>query len=335
VQVTDARAQSGSIHGGSDRSPFNADSTLFIARTDGEIHLWIFNTVYYFITDNGLLETPECDLAYAVWSRIDPQVLYCVGSGFKLFSFNVANRSATQMFDFEPLFPGTSFQPSLSVDDSDTKFVFIASAASQDTVVAYDHVAGTVNSLDFSGALEGASISRSGTHAAVRYPSGLGFWNLAAETVFVPADDTARGDSCGPPAYTDAMHFAWDCNAGVIARDLAAPLPWRDVFRPPNLAGFPNFDNELSVSLNQADQSFVIVGVSNQTELNAGWDPYQSEIVAVATDGSWLVRLAHHHSAVTIPYPAISYDGRFVMFTSNWDTRHQDVFILVMPGLCP
>lgn len=52
------------------------------------------------------------------------------------------------------------------------------------------------------------------------------------------------------------------------------------------------------------------------------WRPIHEEIVRVRQDGSVLERLAHHFSHVTdygsMPRAAASYDGRYVVFNSNW-----------------
>ena len=71
---------------------------------------------------------------------------------------------------------------------------------------------------------------------------------------------------------------------------------------------------------------------------------FKNEIFQIATDGSGNVRrLAHHHSKVgrinnttydywSTPRAAISMDGKWITFTSNWgDTTRYDVFVLKVP----
>ena len=65
-------------------------------------------------------------------------------------------------------------------------------------------------------------------------------------------------------------------------------------------------------------------------------NPFDNEIVQVATDGSDRVRrIAHHRSLVGIyedqPKASISRDGRYVAFTSNWGivAGRRDVYIVV------
>lgn len=69
-----------------------------------------------------------------------------------------------------------------------------------------------------------------------------------------------------------------------------------------------------------------------------GW--LRDEIALVATDGSGkLKRLAHHRSNWLssgnywhMPRAAVSYDGRFVVFTSNWgDVSRSDVYVIAVP----
>jgi len=66
---------------------------------------------------------------------------------------------------------------------------------------------------------------------------------------------------------------------------------------------------------------------------------FKNEIVQVATDGSGRVRrLAHHRSVFKSywdsPRANISRDGRFIVFTGNWEgTGQRDVFILKAPPM--
>jgi hypothetical protein len=92
------------------------------------------------------------------------------------------------------------------------------------------------------------------------------------------------------------------------------------------------------------------------------WRPWDDEILAVQTDvgegGAEVFRLAHHRSNVSkdgapdqtsfwyMPRPNVSQDGRWVLFTSNWEKRlgtdakapageraRQDVFLLRLKAL--
>ena len=65
-------------------------------------------------------------------------------------------------------------------------------------------------------------------------------------------------------------------------------------------------------------------------------NPFDNDIVQVATDGSDRVRrIAHHRSVVSIfedqPKASISRDGRYVAFTSNWGMigGRRDVYLVV------
>lgn len=66
------------------------------------------------------------------------------------------------------------------------------------------------------------------------------------------------------------------------------------------------------------------------------WRPIHEEVVGVRTDGTGLVRLAHHHAHIynynSTPRAAVSYDGGYVVFTSNWGGRSRnDVFAVRVP----
>jgi hypothetical protein len=152
----------------------------------------------------------------------------------------------------------------------------------------------------------------------------------------------------------------WDAAQWQI-RSLAAPLVSRDLIAPvlsPKevyLADHPTWHNA------RPDRLMPFVTATYRYGANpVEWRPWDDEILAVQTDvgdgAAEVIRLAHHRSDVRhddaperstfwyMPRPNISRDGRWVLFTSNWEKSlgtdlkapagekaRQDVFLLRMP----
>jgi hypothetical protein len=165
-------------------------------------------------------------------------------------------------------------------------------------------------------------------------------------------------DCCTSPTPWDAAQWQFRSLATpLVTKDLIAPLltPSRD----PNvvqLAEHPNWNNAQAGSL--------VPFVSALYRLGSGtWRPWDDEIIGIQTNvpegtGATVWRFAHHRSNVGrdtnpallgfwySPRPNVSHDGRWVLFTSNWEKTlgtdpggsvderaRQDVFLLELtPG---
>lgn len=116
-------------------------------------------------------------------------------------------------------------------------------------------------------------------------------------------------------------------------------------FHLPSLASWPlltqpvvNWTQGIHTSITLNEQWLCVSHFTTQENDPVNW--FRDEIFFVATDGSkTLKRLAHHHSNWIVskeyyhmPRAAVSYDGKFVVFTSNWgDARRSDVYIIAVP----
>jgi hypothetical protein len=117
----------------------------------------------------------------------------------------------------------------------------------------------------------------------------------------------------------------------VTFRRLAAPHQLRTLLE---LNGDWSQDYHISMLADNEDWVLLSFYVGNKLPSSG---VFRDEIVQVAADGSGRVRrLAHHRSVVReywdSPRANISRDGRFVIFTSNWEgTGQRDVFLLEVP----
>lgn len=199
--------------------------------------------------------------------------------------------------------------------------------------------------------------------AAPRLAAHVYVWDTETDAI-TPIDAPANPNGHDSPGYGALVNqdccttTKWDA-AQWQSRSLAAPLSPRDLILPilaPKsifLADHPAWQNarpDTSVPFFSALYRYG----ANTTE----WRAWDDEIVAIQTDvapgvSATVWRLAHHRSDVAhdtdssrinfwyTPRPSVSPDGRWVLFTSNWEKTlgadtapepggafRQDVFVL-------
>ena len=225
--------------------------------------------------------------------------------------------------------------------------------------------------------LHAVTIDRSGRYvflyptgpdtAAPRYASRVYIWDTATDGITAV---TSGGNDGQPPAYPSGhgaagfgfsvnqdccVSSAWD-GAQWVMRSLAAPLVVWDLISPvltPKevyLSDHPSWTNA------QPDVLVpIITGTYRYGNHATPWRAWDDEIIAIETGappgaGATVWRFAHHRSDIRndsnpsgiefwyLPRPNVSPDGRWVIFTSNWEktlgmdprigTRREDVFLL-------
>ncbi len=227
--------------------------------------------------------------------------------------------------------------------------------------------------------LHHVAIDRSGRYVAL-YPAAIELaaprkaaqvymWDTLTD-VITPMPETDALSS-GHDAYGYAVAVNKDCCRGRTPwdaaqwqlRSLDAPLDSRDLIGPliapkeVSLSDHPTWNNARPDRL----VPFITATYRYGNE-KVDWRPWDNEILAIQTDvggGSAEVwRLAHHRSDVNndnspdvisfwyTPRPNVSRDGRWVLFTSNWEKTlgtdpqgvagekaRQDVFLMRLPAV--
>jgi hypothetical protein len=225
--------------------------------------------------------------------------------------------------------------------------------------------------------LHHAAIDRSGRYVAL-YPSGADLaaprkaaqvyvWDTTTGVITPLFETDARAAGHDALGYGIAVNqdccttTTWDAAQWQI-RSLAAPLVTRDLIAPViepkevSLADHPTWNNARPDALVP-----FITATYRYGSPAAEWRTWDDEILAVQTDnkggGAEVWRLAHHRSDVRnddspdrigfwyTPRPNVSRDGRWVLFTSNWEKTlgqdpagpageraRQDVFLLRLDG---
>jgi len=245
-----------------------------------------------------------------------------------------------------------------------------------------DTVASTLNGkplgtpLDFH--LHHAAIDRSGRYVAL-YPTGADIaaprkapqvymWDLLAGTMTpLPVLETVYGghDAFGYGVSVNkdccSSNTPWDAAQWQLRR-LNAPTAPRDLIRPLLTPKEVQLSDHSTWNNARPDRLVPFISATFRYGVNtAAWRPWDNEVIALQTDvgdGSAEVwRFAHHRSEVNrdddptteafwyTPRPNVSRDGRWVLFTSNWEKTlgtdpegatgekaRQDVFLLRLKG---
>jgi hypothetical protein len=177
--------------------------------------------------------------------------------------------------------------------------------------------------------------------AAPRNAAQVYVWDTQANTTTaLPLADARSG---GHDAYGYGVAINQDCCSSTTydaaqwqIRSLATPLTTKDLISPvlnPKevyLADHPTWNNARADALVP-----FITGTYRYPPDDVEWRAWDDEIVAVQTDGGGqgaeVYRFAHHRSDVRddltpsqtsfwyLPRPNVSPDGRWVLFTSNWE----------------
>ncbi len=227
--------------------------------------------------------------------------------------------------------------------------------------------------------LHHAAIDRSGRYVAL-YPSAadLAAPRLAAQVyMWDTLDGTITpmpliaAHSGGHDAYGYGVAVNKDCCANTTAWDaaewqlrrLSAPIASRDLIHPlvapkeVQLSDHPTWNNA------RPDRLVPFISATYRYGDNpVEWRPWDDEVIAVQTDvgdgGAEVWRFAQHRSNVAsdddasvisfwyTPRPNVSDDGRWVLFTSNWEKTlgadpqgaagekaRQDVFLMQLPAV--
>ncbi|TMQ10735.1 MAG: hypothetical protein E6J90_24890 [Deltaproteobacteria bacterium] len=129
-------------------------------------------------------------------------------------------------------------------------------------------------------------------------------------------------------------------------RSLASPDTAQNLMQVLRSDGTRNWRYNGHITINHADERYFLAELwVAPVPAPSDLQPWEQEIVAVATDGTWIKRLAHHHSAIELnpdgshvyddePRVSTSYDGKYAMFTSNYDSLGRDVYVLRLPTIC-
>ena len=348
IRVTDENDGPFAQHAYSYWPVFNADNTRFHIDVAGEARLYDFDPVAGTVSLVGplFLGTP-CRWEDSSWSHSDPDLLFCHSLNRRLYAYDVTTLGAdglTLIKDFDPdLDGGTEVKlQQMLVSKDDDLFTFHTRDASH-KAIAYRHSDGRVWVREHPGMfVDETHVDGSGRWIVILVDGRWDVWDLSTDTVVtVHQDEVERGGLCHQAAGSN-LYVGGDCwETGFLRRTLDRPLEPEHIVSFETASGEPEWDFDVHISINHADERWFVSSLYTPAGADPGdWSPWEQEIVAVAVDGSWVRRLAHHHSVFppdgyyASPRVSTSYDGRWAAFTSNFDNGRRDVYLMRLPTMC-
>ncbi len=349
------------------------DSRAFFIRSDKGYQLFSFNPQSLVAIRIGAF-----NLSGPIFSYRDPKLIYGV-SGRSVKQYDYTTGVYTTLLDLERIVPGfPEYVGALSIDDSDTKLA-VAFGGHQDThpyIVVYNRSNGTHTLLNLKNStidgkptnipLRGCGVhsimlDRSGRYLStfLKGPYDGGYvWDLQTDVITKFTVLTSGHDVLGFGTRINQSGIKVGGSSdsmGFTLRSLATPnTNLQQLISPPpdepyqwGAGGHWSWNNLKPGAMNPIVGSFY----REAWALSKPWKAWDDEIVAVRTDGVecrvW--RLAHHRSVMTSnfwdsPRGNVSQDGRFFLFTSNWEKTlgknagggpRQDVFLLELPLVEP
>lgn len=321
---------------------FNKDNTLFHIQTQKH-----GPTLYHFDPQAFKIAGKEPLFARApafprpinwedsIWSATEAKALFGT-SGTCIASYNVDAKKYTVIHDFSKELPGQRpVQMSRSLDDN--VFGFHIKKMGKDEVTGFmawqrnpEKVLLHVERTD----LDEVQVDKTGRYLVVKTDQqGKGLLNVLVYDLVTGTHDELTDD--GPdfsPGHSDNgrgfILGADNWRNALTVRTCAEP---HKHYAALDMAG-----GHLSMLCDDEKWALVSNYFDRYPPKDAPWPTFAQEIMLLATDGSMRVRrLAHvqtnYKSYWDCPRADISRDGRFVAFTSNWQSGLRGVFILKVP----
>ncbi|MEK7994945.1 MAG: fibronectin type III domain-containing protein, partial [Planctomycetota bacterium] len=338
---------------------FNKDSThIYIychLPTGGERYkIYDFDPVNFTITGRTDINRITPSGAYisgdqAFWSGVDPNILYVPDRHSILYSYNTRTKQYTQLKDFRTVIAeGTYFTRMSMSQDNDNYFAFVVSTPALEFVKHLvwkrdeDKIALSIDRSPTADLYKGATLSKDGKYVNVSYtnnPTTRG--ELLQETydlttgqvvrrlydtlpsVALSHNDLGRTYNVGwSPLWNKMIAVSYAGDSSQYATLFSFERDWTQ-------SGHTSFRN--SGELFAIRETF---DANSDSKLFAPTQGFlHNEIFAFTTDGSGKFRrLVHHRSFIhpntpsafrywATPRAAVSFDGRFIVWTSNWENQ--------------
>lgn len=339
IQVTNSSDGQSCTNAYSYWPSFNKDDTKFFLFCDNKSFLYDFDPNNFQITArHDLFPTmPSGGMPNgedSIWSGTSNNILYA-HTGIKLWRLNLNNNSYDLIKDFSANFDNKFlWQMSKSLDDN--RFAFTLKDPDQDyNIIGYFVWDKTKNKIIYqinTNTLDEVQLDKSGKYLVVKTGDEtkgdvrVKIVNLDNSEV----TDLIYGSPDFAPGHSDngsgILVGADDWNNSLTLRDLSNPKSFKTI-----LSFGSDWTEASHISFLADDESWLLLSLYTPGGLKSG--KYHDEIIMVSTDGSATVKeLIYHHSVVNDysdqPHADISRDGKFAIFTSNWDGTRRDVYLL-------
>ena len=271
-----------------------------------------------------------------IWSGTSPDHIYGHNEVHRLWSYNVMSQHYTMVKDFiSSVLPnGDLAQMSKSLDGQVFAFTLTDALGEPAGYLVWHRGRDQILVREEVPNLNEVQVDKSGRYLIVVYVDGHDeIFDLAPFLpTLIATLTTASGNAF---VHYDSGHGTlfhdYDPTKGLVFSQLATPTVLQQMI--PGFWSYVTQDDHFSM---QADNEGWALSSRFSISGGAVLNPFDNEIVQVATDGSDRVRrIAHHRSLVSVyqdqPKASISRDGRYVASTSNWGQvgGRRDVYIIV------
>lgn len=303
---------------------FNKDSTwLYVFRENDDVPAFYgFDPVGFELgarTAEPLFER-TCKAEDAMWSGVNPDIIHCHDGFGTVYEYNVRANTLTPIKD---LGVPAEFQMTRSIDDK----VFgwrLKDDPDGDFVgwVTWDRTTNVVETR-VDGNIDEIKLDKTGRYileGKVAFSGAAGIQTTVIDRVTGTRTDLTNGAPDYAPGHGDTAtntvigHDDWENR--LLTRNLATPHDYTSLLQ------WDNFRQDYHGSAIADDESWFLVSAYGTLT-----GPLASEIFQVRTDGSGDVRhLAHTFSSESptdyyhTPRAAVSRDGKFVTYVSDWGT---------------
>ena len=332
LRVTDSGdSPSYCINDYSNEPPLNSNNTKIRAICNvgyKRFKVWDFNAATMTRSNGRIQANPPPGLREyeAQWSRTAPNKFYAVGLK-ALYEITIPDGSSTTwtntlIRDFGANVVG-SYITQMSVSDNNDVFAFhyvnnevstgyIVYKRSTDTILLNVSNEGTINEVE---------IDKSGRYLVSLKSTrnqDLHVWDLQSIPARTTVDDLLwfSHRAMGNRIVGSSCNYRRLC-----MRNLATPNSVTFLLPQDSWAYYTQDDHFAMPGGNDA----WIVGTRFHINGGSVVNPFDNEIVLIATDGSNRVRRIAHHWSVVVnndydatPRASVSRDGQFIAFTSNW-----------------
>ncbi len=354
------------------QNTWNADSTRFVLMCGGAV-AFRFDPVKLKAREDERLDMQETP----AFSYTDPDIIYGIGTDVgkgdhnRILEYNFKKHKYRSLVDLQKLitFEGSAGMVSVSANDR----IVVPFGGIQDTwhyVLFYDKASGRTALLDTrAGTLNGkplkfpmgwgvhvVNIDKSGRYVILSKGQGgeapnLVIWDTTTNGFGEVAPEGAGHYSAGYglmvnnsgtfPHWAQWMMRALDPADLKFITRLVAPDP------PKDFGG--RYEHSSWNNARPDSWAPVFVSVTRYADAKNPLGPWDDEIIAISTDPKRprVFRFAMHRSKPSgdfwdVPRGNVSPDGRFFMFTSNWEgtlgesrkgRSRRDVFVLELPPM--
>jgi hypothetical protein len=276
------------------------------------------------------------DRSDMIWSGISPDHIYGHNEVHRLWAYDVTSQQYTMIKDFSSslLLSGDLAQMSKSLDDQVFAFTLTDALGEPAGYLAWHRGRDQILVRKEVTNLNEVQVDKSGRYLIVVYLDRLDeIFDLAPSTPTLIATFTKASGNAFVHYDTGlgTLFHDYDPTKGLVFSHLATPTVLQQM-----IPGFWSYLTQSDHFSMQADNEGW--ALSSRYSISGGpvLNPFDNEIVQIATDGSDRVRrIAHHRSLVSVyedqPKASMSRDGRYVAFTSNWGQvgGRRDVYIIV------